>query len=128
MAVVDPDTKALKEFSIPQATNSTSCIVLPDTTDKLRPSTIHLLPSFHGMPNNDPYLHLKDFLEICSKLRLAGVWDESIHLSLFPFSLKDKAKQWLHSLTAGSITSWEGLNQKYLAKFFPIQKTQTIRR
>ena len=34
-----------------------------------------------------------------------GVIDVAIRLRLFSFSLKDKAKSWLNSLPAGSITN-----------------------
>ena len=50
-----------------------------------------------------------------------------MRLRLFPFSLKDRAKNWLNSLPGGSITSWDDLAQKFLAKFFPPAKTVKMR-
>ena len=47
---------------------------------------------------------------------------------MFPFSLKDKAKAWLNSLAPSSITSWDQLNYKFLSKFFPMSKTNALRR
>ena len=46
---------------------------------------------------------------------------------LFPFTLKDKAKDWLNSLPLGSVTTWADLAQKFLAKYFPPAKTARMR-
>ncbi|KAH9704556.1 hypothetical protein KPL70_011517 [Citrus sinensis] len=48
-------------------------------------------------------------------------------LRLFPFSLRDKAKEWLNSLPVGTITTWDGLAQTFLAKYFPPEKTAKLR-
>lgn len=56
----------------------------------------------------------KDFLEICSTFKFQIFYDESVRLRLFPFSLKEKAKEWLNSNVSGSITSWEILVSKSL--------------
>ena len=73
-------------------------------------------------------MHVKDFLEICATCKLQNFIDNSVCLRLFPFSLKDKAKAWLNSLSPGSVTSWEFLVTKFLSKFLPIAKTNTLRR
>ena len=44
------------------------------------------------------------------------------------FSLKNKAKAWLNSLSPGSITSWELLVTKFLSKIFLMAKTNALRR
>ena len=48
-------------------------------------------------------------------------------MSLFPFSLKDKAKAWPNSLSPGSLTSWELLVIEFPSKFFPVAKTNALR-
>ena len=53
--------------------------------------------------------------------------DDPVKLSLFPFSLRDKAKSRLSLLSHGSIAIWANLAQKFLAKFFPPAKTVKIR-
>ncbi|KAH9801696.1 hypothetical protein KPL71_001121 [Citrus sinensis] len=123
--------KTLREYFSPLAANQPSCIVLPQTTAthfELKPSVIQLLPSFHGLEREDPYLHIKEFLDICSTFRFQNFNDESIKLRMFPFSLKDKAKAWLNSLPAGSISTWDELSNKFLTKFFPMSKTNALRR
>ncbi|KAH9723597.1 hypothetical protein KPL70_007175 [Citrus sinensis] len=123
--------KTLREYFSPLAANQPSCIVLPQTTAthfELKPSVIQLLPSFHGLEREDPYLHIKEFLDICSTFRFQNFNDESIKFLMFPFSLKDKAKAWLNSLPAGSISTWDELSNKFLTKFFPMSKTYALRR
>ncbi|XP_027362847.1 uncharacterized protein LOC113870454 [Abrus precatorius] len=69
---------------------------------------------FVGHPSEDPHLHIQNFLTICGMIRMNGVSDEAIRLSLFPFSLRDKAKSWLLSQPEGSITTWDDLESKFL--------------
>ena len=56
-----------------------------------------------------------------------GISDNPIHLWLFPFSLKDKAKHWLNLEPPNSITTWADLVQKFLPKIFPPIKTVKMR-
>ena len=53
--------------------------------------------------------------------------DGAIRLRLFPFSLKDKGKHWLISEPPNSITSWDDLSNKFLARFFPPAKEAKLR-
>ena len=55
--------------------------------------------------------------------RVNGVTNDAIRLRLFSFSLKDKAKAWLNFLPPRSISSWNTLAQKFLAKYFSFSKT-----
>ncbi|CAN6685184.1 unnamed protein product [Malus baccata var. baccata] len=89
------------------------CIIYPDvedgTTFKIKPHILNILPSFHGLPNSDPNMHLADFIEAC---------DNSII----------KAKALLHSLSANNITTWTELQEKFLNKFFPSSKTLALKK
>ena len=88
--------KTLMEYFSPAIANTPSCIVLPQTTAthfELKSAILQLLPSFYGMEREDPYMHIKEFLEICSTFRFQNFNDESIRLRMFSFSLKDKAKE-----------------------------------
>ncbi|KAJ9166960.1 hypothetical protein P3X46_021649, partial [Hevea brasiliensis] len=77
---------------------------------------------FGGNPSESPHVHLAHFLEISDMLKINGVSDDAIRLRLFPFSLKDRAREWLHSLPPGSITTWDELSQAFLAQYFPPSK------
>ncbi|CAL9005572.1 unnamed protein product [Prunus brigantina] len=130
-ALVVQPRKPLCEFSIPKVTDQPSCIVYPQlTVDRfeLKSGMIHLLPTYYGNTTEDPYMHIKQFFEICATIKIQGLNDEQIKMRLFPFSLKDKAKSWLYSLPNASIHTWEELSNKFLQKFFPAQKTNKIRK
>ena len=82
---------------------------------------------FHGLTYEDPNAHILNFLEVCDTVKYNGVSDDAIQLRLFPFSLKEKAKHWLISETSDLIPSWDDLSNKFLAKFFPPEKSAKLR-
>ena len=82
--------------------------------------------TFHGLADEDPHLHITNFLEICDTFRINGASNDAIRLRMFPFSLKDRAKAWLNTLPAGSVNTWDELAQKFLYKYFPPSKTAKI--
>ncbi|GJZ63776.1 MAK10-like protein [Tanacetum coccineum] len=87
----------------------------------LRSDTIQLVQngcSFHGLWSEDPNQHLKDFLKLVDSLDLDGENRERTRLRLFQFALRDQASNWLERLPAGSISTWEDLNTRFLAQFF----------
>ncbi|GJY82261.1 zinc finger, CCHC-type containing protein, partial [Tanacetum coccineum] len=96
----------------------------------LRPDTIRLVQngcSFHRLRYEDPNQHLKDFLKLVDSLDLDGENKERTRLRLFQFSLRDQAINWLERLPAGSITTWEDLTTRFLAQFFPPERTAKLR-
>ena len=54
--------------------------------------------------------------------RVNDVPDDAIRLRLFLFSLKDRVREWLNSLSVWSISDWTILTQKFLTKYFPLLK------
>jgi hypothetical protein len=96
--------RTLIELFAPITTDTPSCIVLPATNAThfdLKPSVIKILPTFNGLENEDPYAHVKEFLERCNTFKFQNFSDESVQLRLFPFSLSGRAKAWLHSNMPG---------------------------
>ncbi|GKV49749.1 hypothetical protein SLEP1_g56483 [Rubroshorea leprosula] len=72
---------------------------------EIKPAIIQMIQQtvqFSGLPNENPYLHIASFLEICDTFKANGVSNESVKLTLFPFSLRDKAKSWLQSFPAAA--------------------------
>ena len=82
---------------------------------------------FGGNAIEDPNAHLATFLEICDTIKMNGVNDDTIRLRLFPFSLKDKAKIWLHSHVPNTFTTLNDLSRVFLNKYFPPGKTVKFR-
>ncbi|KHN43755.1 hypothetical protein glysoja_041022, partial [Glycine soja] len=70
--------------SVPQFFTSIAC----PKVQAHNTSLIYLIQGnlFQGLPNEDPYAHLATFIEICNTVKIAGVPDEAIRLSLFSFS------------------------------------------
>ncbi|KAL0441051.1 UNVERIFIED_CONTAM: hypothetical protein Sradi_0044000 [Sesamum radiatum] len=81
------------------------CIEYPtlDVDFKVKSGFIHLLPTFRGLAGEDPHKNLKEFHVVCSGMRPQGVTEEQVKLRAFPFSFGDKAKDWLYSLSSGTI-------------------------
>ena len=75
------------------------------------------------MPNEDPNGHLATYIEIYNTVRIAGVPEDAIRLSLFSFSLFGEAKRWLHSFKGNSLKTWDEVVEKFLKKYFPECKT-----
>lgn len=82
---------------------------------------------FRGLPTEDPNAHLKKFVRMTDTIKYNGVSANAIRTRLFPFSLADKAMLWLSSLPDGSITSWDQLTCRFLAKFFPPSKSAKLK-
>ena len=101
-------TTSLQELFAPVATSSHSCIVLPQTNAThydLKPHVIQMLPSFYGLDHENPFSHVKKFINICATTKFQNFSKESVHLRLFPFSLHDRVTEWLDSNAPRSITS-----------------------
>ena len=94
----------------------------------MKPGVIQLLPKFHGLDSESSYLHLKEFDEVCAALQYNNVIVDVVMPKMFPFSLKERAKFWLHSLRPTTIGTWQEMTMEFLKKFFLTHKTNTLRR
>jgi hypothetical protein len=124
-------TTSLQELFAPVATSSHSCIVLSPTNAThydLKPHLIQMLPSFYDLDHENPYSHVKKFKNICATTKFQNFYEEVVYLRLFPFSLHDRAMEWLDSNTHGSITSWEEFLKQFYNKFFPMSRVNEARR
>lgn len=65
----------------------------------------------YDLANEDPSLHISNFLEICDTFKQNGVTEDTLRLRLFPFSSKDKAKTWLISMPTESIRTWNQMTK-----------------
>ena len=95
---------------------------------ELKSVTLQMLQNilFHGLPHENPNMHLTNFLEVCNMIKYNGVTEEALRLRLFPLSLGDRAKHWLTSHPPDSITSWNDLVQKFQTKFSHPRKLHNL--
>ena len=112
----------------PQRIGMRSCIVLPNEPIVIKTHLVPLLPQFHGMENENPYTHIKNFEEVCHTFHEGNTSIELMRLKPFPFTLNDKAKLWFNSLRPQSIRSWLELQTTFLKKFFPTHCTSGLKR
>ena len=116
----------LDEFVLPPTVVQTAIRWPPIQANnfELKSVTVQMLQNilFHGLPHENPNMHLTNFLEVCDTIKYNGVTEEALRLQLFPLSLGDRAKHWLTSQPPYSITTWNDLVQKFLTKFFPPSK------
>ena len=73
---------------------------------------------FHGLPNEDPYAHLATYIEISNTIKIVGVPEGVVRLSLFSFSLSGEAMRWLHSFKGNSLKTWDEVVEKFMKKYF----------
>ena len=101
----DNNQRTLRDLIAPDVNQQPLYIVYPNLNVgfELKFGLIHLLPKFHGLENEDPNKHLKEFHIVCSSMKPQGVSEEQIKLRAFPFSLEGKAKDWLFYLPSSSI-------------------------
>ena len=129
------DNRTIKELSASGLDNAMPlCIqyprVAPDKTDEfeLKSSLLHHIPKFHGLSMEDPNKHLKEFEVVCSSMTPVNVDGSILKMKAFPFSLLEKAKDWLYELAPGTITSWESMKRAFLEKFFPTSRVILLRK
>ncbi|CAN6576809.1 unnamed protein product [Malus baccata var. baccata] len=76
----------------------------------------------------EPNKHLKEFEVVCSSMTPINVDGSILMMKAFPFSLMDKAKDWLYELAPGTVTSWESMKRDFLEKFFPTSRVILLRK
>ena len=51
-----------------------SCIIPPADEVVVRHYLVPLLPTFHGMENENPYTHMREFEEVCTNFKECLTW------------------------------------------------------
>ena len=100
----DPNVyRSMRDHIHPPRVSAPSCIIPPAEDVAVRPYLVPLLPTFHGMENENPYTHIRDFEEVYMTSKEGATDIELLKLKAFPLTLKDKAKIWLNSLRPRAI-------------------------
>ena len=97
--------RSMRDHIHPPRVSAPSCIIPPSEDVAVRPYLVPLLPTFHGMENENPYTHIRDFEEVCITFKEGAIDMDLLKLKAFPLTLKDKAKIWLNSLRPRTIRS-----------------------
>ena len=132
MAEQRAEERTLLDFAMPGldgTRQSIARLTINANNFEIKPALLQMIQSsvqFSGMANENPNAHSANFLEICDTFKYNGMSDDTIHLRLFPFTLKDRAKAWLNSQPPTSITTWDLLAKVFLAKYFPPSKATKI--
>ena len=73
-----PLVRSLRDYLQPTRTSTLSCMEFPDAVGNfdIKSGVIQLLLKFHGLDPESPYLHLKEFDEVCATLQYNNVTDE----------------------------------------------------
>ena len=122
---IQPDDRfmLLDEFVLPPTVVQTAIRRPPIQANnfELKSVMVQMLQNilFHGLPHENPNMHLTNFLEVCDTIKYNGVTEEALKLRLFPLSLGDRAKHWLTIQPPDSITTWNDLVQKISDQVLP---------
>ena len=120
--------RTMRDHIHPPRVSAPSCIIPPADDVAVRPYLVPLLPTYHGMENENPYTHLRDFEEVCTTFKEGMMDMDLLKLKAFPLTLKDKTKIWLNSLRPRTIRNWAELQAEFLKKFFSAHKTNNLKR
>ena len=120
--------RTMRDHIHPPRVSAPSCIIPPADEVAVRPYLVPLLPTYHGMENENPYTHIRDFEEVCTTFKEGMMDMDLLKLKAFPLTLKDKAKIWLNSLRPRTIRNWAELQAEFLKKFFSTHKTNNLKR
>jgi hypothetical protein len=130
MTALPPPAMVLIDRCYPPRSSHPTCIKLPPVNEhqyELKPHFITMLPKFNGKENEDAYIFISEFEEVCTMLKIQHLTDDAVKLRFIPFALRDNAKKWLYSLVTNSITTWKEFITVFLKKYFSMHKTAKIR-
>ncbi|XP_062014146.1 uncharacterized protein LOC133730603 [Rosa rugosa] len=95
---------------------------------ELKSGLLHRLPMFHDLSMEDANKHIREFQSVCTTMQPLGSDENILKMKAFPFSLADRAKDWLYELPPGRITSWDAMMKAFLEKYFLTSKVITLRK
>ena len=128
-APMNPTTyRSMRDHIHPPRVSAPFCIIPPAEDVAVRTYLVPLLQNFHGMENENPYTHIRDFEEVCITFKEGVTNMDLLKLKAFLLTLKDKDKIWLNSLRPRTIRSWAELQAEFLKKFFSAHKTNNLKR
>ena len=123
--------KTLRQFSAPSSSHIPIGLNVNQAGNdgfELKTRLVNMVQAspFCGKASEDANAHLQNFLEVSNTINPRGTTLDDVRLRLFPFSLLGKAKTWFYS-NKEAFTTWETCSNAFLAKYFPVDKTNALR-
>ena len=77
--------RTLNDYLHPTRTAIPSCIIFPQNTPQMdfKPGMIQLLPNFHGLDSENPYLHIREFEEVVATFHSQPNAVDAVRLKFF---------------------------------------------
>ena len=122
--------RCLSDYARPVVQRQTTRVNAPlqrGTNFKIDSHILGLLPTFHGLPSEDPYRHVDEFSQVCEFNQFHNVPSEMAKMRFFPFTLKERAKDYFFTL-GSEFDSWRDMEEAFLRKYYSVCKTSTVRR
>ncbi|GKC66411.1 hypothetical protein Tco_1099009 [Tanacetum coccineum] len=73
--------------------------------------------AFNGNDGENAYEYINKFLEIVRPIKINGLTQDRLRLSIFHVSLAGAAYEWFAKECIGSITTWDNMVEKFILKF-----------
>ena len=73
------------------------------------------------------YRHVDEFFQVCEFNQFQNVPSEIAKMRFFPFTLKERAKEWFFTLGL-EFDSWRDMEDTFLCKYYSVGKTSAVRR
>ena len=121
--------RRLKDYARPVVQRQTTRVNAPlrrGANFKIDSHILGLLPTFHGLPSEDPYRHVDEFSQVCEFNQFHNVPSETAKMRFFPFTLKERAKEWFFTL-GREFDSWRDMEDAFLRKYYSVGKTSAVR-
>ena len=82
--------------------------------------------SFSGRDYENPYHHLRKFVQVCSCRKISDMTHEALKWKLFLFSLIENAKRWYSHIIGCVHGNWIELRDKFCSSFFPLSRIRAL--
>ncbi|KAL9241004.1 hypothetical protein vseg_015164 [Gypsophila vaccaria] len=124
----------LSAHSLLNAACIPSGFIMPETIEGnfvIEPAFLNLIErnQFGGNITEDPTRHIRIFTDYCSIIKQTGITQDQIRKMFFPFSLRDRAREWIADLDqkAAGITDWNSLALAFYQKYYRPERTNRMR-
>ena len=84
--------RTMRDHVYPPRVSAPYCIVPSSEDIIIKPYLVPMLPTFHGIESENPYSHIREFVEVCNTFKEDIPNVDLMRLKFFPLTLKDKAK------------------------------------